>query len=105
MTTATVEQAYEALHDVIDPELGYNIVDIGLIYDLKIEDDVLKVTMTMTTPGCPAQDYITGGVGERGTQIPGIEGVDIELVWDPPWSPQMMTPIAKEHFGITEDSA
>ncbi len=105
MSAPTVEEAYLALHDVIDPELGYNIVDIGLVYKLEIVEGLLKVTMTMTTPGCPAQDYIMGGVDERGAAIPGIDDVDIELVWEPRWSPQMMSPIAKEYFGITEDGA
>lgn len=105
MSGPTVEDAYLALHDVIDPELGYNIVDIGLVYKLEIVDGLLKVTMTMTTRGCPAQDYIMGGVDERGAAIPGIDDVDIELVWEPPWTPQMMSPVAKEYFGITEDSA
>lgn len=97
------EAVLDAMHDVIDPELGYNIVDIGLIYGLEVVDHSVQVTMTMTTPGCPAQDYIMSGVKDRGRRIPGIENVDITLVWDPLWSPQKMTPIAKEHFGITDD--
>lgn len=97
-----VETVREALHDVIDPELGYNIVDLGLIYDLAIEDGVLKVTMTMTTPGCPAQDYIQDGVFRRAMQVEGIDDVDIKLVWEPRWSVQRMSAIAKKHFGIAE---
>lgn len=94
------EYVLDALHDVIDPELGYNIVDIGLIYALEVEADVIKVSMTMTTRGCPAQDYIMQGVQDRGRQIQGIKDVKVALVWEPPWSPQKMTPIAKQHFGI-----
>jgi len=94
----------DALHEVIDPELGYNIVDIGLIYGLVVEDNVITVTMTMTTPGCPAQDYILMGVKERGQRIPGVRDVDIHLVWDPPWSPHKMTPIAKAHFHIEDET-
>lgn len=98
------EAALDAMHDVIDPELGYNIVDIGLIYGLEVVDHCIQVTMTMTTPGCPAQDYIMAGVKDRGQRIPGVEDVDITLVWDPLWSTEKMTPIAKEHFGIADSS-
>ena len=58
----------QALHDVSDPELGYNIVDLGLIYELQVDGGVVEITMTMTTPGCPAQDYILSGVIRRGDQ-------------------------------------
>jgi len=103
-TPPSREYVLDAMHEVIDPELGYNIVDIGLIYGLEIEDDLIKVTMTMTTPGCPAQDYIMSGVKERGQRIPGVRDVNIHLVWDPPWAPQKMTPIAKAHFHIEDDT-
>ena len=91
-----------ALHEVIDPELGYNIVDLGMVYELAVDAGVVKISMTMTTPGCPAQDYILAGVYERARSLPGISAVDINLVWEPAWSPQRMTPIAKAHFGIQE---
>jgi metal-sulfur cluster biosynthetic enzyme len=94
------EAVLDAMHDIIDPELGYNIVDIGLIYDLRMEGGVVKIVMTMTTPGCPAQDYIMMGVQQRGMRIAGVEDVAIDLVWEPPWSVEKMTPIAKAHFGI-----
>jgi metal-sulfur cluster biosynthetic enzyme len=81
------EAVLDAMHDVIDPELGYNIVDIGLIYGLEVVDLCVQVTMTMTTPVCPAQEYITMGVQDRGQRIPGVGDVKITLVWDPPWSP------------------
>ena len=101
---ATLSRDYvlDCMHDVIDPELGYNIVDIGLIYGLEIADGKINITMTMTTPGCPAQEYITLGVQDRGQRIPGVSDVNIKLVWDPPWSPQKMTPVAKAHFHIQE---
>ena len=98
------EYVLDALHEVIDPELGYNIVDIGLIYGLEVADNLIKVTLTMTTRGCPAQDYIMEGVKQRGLRIPGVQDVDIHLVWEPPWSPQKMTPIAKAHFHIEDDT-
>lgn len=97
------EAVLDAMHDVIDPELGYNIVDIGLIYGLEVVDRCIQVTMTMTTPGCPAQEYITMGVQDRARRIPGVSDVKITLVWDPPWSPRKMTPVAKAHFQIPDD--
>lgn len=92
----------EALKDVIDPELGFNIVDLGLIYDLEIEDRMATVTMTMTTPGCPAQDYITRGVEQRLVQEGTLTAVFVDVVWEPRWSPQMMSRVAKAHFRIAE---
>lgn len=103
MSAPTNEEMREALKDVFDPELGYNIVDIGLVYDLKVVDEVAMVTMTLTTPGCPASDIIQGGVKQRLEEMEGIDVVDIDLVWEPRWSPQAMSPVAKEHFGIEED--
>ena len=94
------EDLLEALKDVIDPELGFNIVDLGLIYDLAIDDRTVTVTMTMTTHGCPAQDYITGGVEQRLAQEGTISAVFVDVVWEPPWSPQAMSPVAKAHFRI-----
>lgn len=93
-----------ALLDVIDPELGYNIVDLGLVYDIRLEGGVIDVTMTMTTPGCPAQDYIVGGVEHRLAEEPGVTGVFVSVVWTPAWSPRRMSPEAKAHFRIREDA-
>jgi len=96
----TREFVLNALHDVIDPEIGYNIVDIGLIYGVTVHGNRVDVRMTMTTPGCPAQDYIQSGVQERSLQIPGVDTVAVELVWEPRWSVEKMTPAAKAHVGI-----
>ena len=92
----------DALRDVIDPELGYNIVDLGLIYALAVEDGRVALTMTMTTPGCPAQDYLLAGVEDRIRQLPGVVDLQVEVVWEPPWTPQRMSPLAKAQFGIPE---
>lgn len=100
---STLQRAVlDAMHEVFDPELGYNIVDLGLVYTVETNAGAVRITMTMTTPGCPAQDYIVLGVRERVLQIPEVEGVDIELVWDPPWSPQKMSPEAKAYFQIED---
>ncbi|HEX2530767.1 MAG TPA: metal-sulfur cluster assembly factor [Burkholderiaceae bacterium] len=104
MSAPTIEEMREALKDVFDPELGYNIVDIGLVYVIEyISDGVVKITMTLTTPGCPASDMIQGGVRQRLEEFDDINEVEINLVWEPRWSPQAMSPVAKEHFGIMEE--
>ncbi len=100
MSAPTTEEMVEALKDVFDPELGYNIVDLGLIYDVDMIDAAAAVTMTLTTPGCPASDMIQDGVRQRLEEMEGIDTVAIELVWEPRWSPQAMSPAAKQHFGI-----
>ena len=94
-------QIREALRRVIDPELGYNIVDLGLVYDVTVEDGgVTIVTMTTTTPGCPATNYLKTGAGEAASSVDGVEFVDVRLTYEPRWTPDMMTPEAKAHLGI-----
>lgn len=100
MSTPTSEEMREALKDVFDPELGYNIVDLGLVYKIDIANTVVTVTMTLTTPGCPASEMITGGVKQRLEMVEGVDDIDIDLVWEPRWTPQAMSPIAKAHFGV-----
>lgn len=101
-TLPTQESLRTALRDVIDPELGFNIVDLGLIYDLAIEDGIVDVRMTMTTPGCPAQDFIVNGVERRLARESGVTGVFVTVVWSPAWSAHLMSPAAKAHFRIDE---
>lgn len=96
------ESVRTALRDVIDPELGFNIVDLGLIYDVAIEDGIVDVRITMTTPGCPAQEFIVNGVERRLARENGITGVFVTVVWTPAWSPRLMSPAAKAHFRIRE---
>ena len=89
-----------ALRAVIDPELGYNIVDIGLIYDVEIEDGRARILLTTTTPGCPATNYIRQAVEECASAVPGVASVDVVMTWLPPWSPDRMSDEAKTHFGV-----
>ncbi|MDI3317871.1 MAG: metal-sulfur cluster assembly factor [Bacillota bacterium] len=91
---------WEALREVFDPELGYNVVDLGLIYGLEVEGGRVRVVMTMTTPGCPAGDMLEEGVRQRLLQLPGVERVEVRLVWSPPWTPGMMSDDAKRYFGF-----
>lgn len=96
----------EALRIVIDPELGYNIVDLGLVYDVAVDEGGrAQVIMTTTTRGCPATGYLTDGARESVCAVPGVTAVDVTLSYTPPWTPQMMSPEAKQHFGIDDDGA
>jgi metal-sulfur cluster biosynthetic enzyme len=89
-----------ALQTVYDPELGLDIVSLGLIYDIKIHEDTVQVLMTLTTPGCPMHDAI--GIGAEWTlkQLPGINNVEIQLTWDPPWDPSHMSEAARFALGF-----
>ena len=102
MTTMTSDDdaMREALREVEDPEAGMNIVDLGLVYGIEVSDTVVRIDMTMTTAACPMADMITDQARSVVAAIvaPGV-GVDVQLVWDPPWTPDKMTGIAREHFG------
>ena len=92
----------EALRAVDDPEAGMNIVDLGLVYGVDVTPDAVHVDLTMTTAACPMTDMIVAQVRDVLERImPVGMSVDVELVWDPPWTPDKMTGIAKEHFGWT----
>ena len=98
---ALIDGVREALRQVIDPELGYNIVDLGLVYDVAVEEGgVVCVTMTTTTPGCPATNYLKGGAAESASNVRGVEFVDVKLTYEPRWAPEMMSPEAKAYLGI-----
>ena len=96
------ERIKDALRLVIDPELGYNIVDLGLVYDVTVADGgVVHITMTTTTRGCPATSYLRDGASDAASSARGVELVDVNLTYEPPWTPQMMSPEAKQHLGIS----
>ena len=116
----TVDQVVEALKVVVDPELGINIVDLGLVYDVAVEDEVVKITYTLTTMGCPVgplieqqmQQILTTIPGWRDlacasavmqqvlTTLPGISNVESEMVFTPPWSPERMSEEARLAMGM-----
>jgi len=100
MNQVTEETVREALKDVIDPELGYNVVDLGLVYGITVDGGKVEIVMTMTTPGCPATNYIKEGTHERVLSIDGVEDVTVNVVWSPPWDPSMMSDDAKRYFGF-----
>ena len=91
MNPITEELILETLRQVIDPELGCNIVDLGLIYNVRIDGPSVSVVMTLTTPGCPMHESISQGVQTALLGVDGIADVDVQVVWDPPWHPSMMT--------------
>ena len=94
------EAVREALRQVDDPEAGMNIVDLGLVYGVEVTADAVHVDLTMTTAACPMVDMITDQARNVIVAIvPPDTKVDVRLVWDPPWTPDKMTGIAKEHFG------
>ena len=100
MSDESVQALADALKTVIDPELGYNIVDIGLVYDLEVHDGRARILLTTTTPGCPATDYIRQAVETCAVAVPGIADVDVTMTWQPRWSTDRMSDDAKAHFGI-----
>ncbi|HLS82530.1 MAG TPA: iron-sulfur cluster assembly protein [Steroidobacter sp.] len=103
-TEESPDRFRDALRQVIDPELGYNIVDLGLIYDVTADEHgKVRITMTTTTPGCPATNYLKQGAGESVSALPGVEFVEVTLTHEPRWTPEMMSPEAKAYFGIRDE--
>jgi len=95
------ERVREALRQVIDPEIGFNVVDIGLVYDISIEEGgVARVALTTTTRGCPATNFLRDGVGEAAQSVTCVHWADVRLTYDPPWTPDMMSAVAKEYLGV-----
>lgn len=94
----TEKQIYDALHEVYDPELGLNIVDLGLVYGVAVEGDTVDVTMTMTTPGCPMHEAITEGAHTAVAALPSVQEARVHVVWLPPWDPSMMSEAARNEL-------
>lgn len=89
-----------ALRQVIDPEIGCNIVDLGLVYRYAFAAGKVSVTMTLTTPGCPMHESISWGVKNALMNLEGIDDVDVAIVWEPPWHPSMMTEAGRAATGV-----
>lgn len=94
------EQVLEALHHVHDPELGINIVDLGLVYGVEVEGRTVHITYTLTTMGCPIGPLIEAEIKQLLAGIEGVDGVDAEMVLRPPWTPEMMSEEAKAALGF-----
>jgi metal-sulfur cluster biosynthetic enzyme len=100
-TKITEEDVYEALEEVIDPELGLDFVSLGLVYDVEIEkESEVYVTFTLTTPACPIGPQVSEQMKEFVGDIDGVTGVFPKMVFDPAWSPEMMTEDAKFALGF-----
>lgn len=96
----SAELARKALRAVKDPELGLNIIDIGLVYDVTVsEEGQAHVTMTLTSPGCPAGAEIMEDVRQTLADLEGVTGVEVELVWEPYWTPDRMDPRVRAFLG------
>jgi metal-sulfur cluster biosynthetic enzyme len=96
---------YQALRECYDPEIPVNVVDLGLIYEVKIIDDWVGVKMTLTSPGCGMSGMIAQMVRNKVLRVPGVKEADVRIVWDPQWSPTMMSDEARKKLGIPEDGS
>lgn len=100
MDMPTKEQVYEILGDIYDPEIPIDIVNLGLVYGVEIDGGRVDVNLTLTSPGCPAATQIITEARLLIEDLPDVEEANIEIVWDPPWNPDMMSEAAKESLGI-----
>ncbi|KTD16601.1 SUF system Fe-S cluster assembly protein [Legionella jordanis] len=100
-TEALKEKIVAALKTVFDPEIPVNIYDLGLIYDIAVDEEHnVHLQMTLTTPGCPVAQTFPGTVEQTVNQVEGVNDCTVELVWDPPWTQERMTEAARLELGI-----
>ena len=94
------EQVLAALGNVWDPELGLDVVSLGLVYDVRVDDDIVEIDMTLTTPGCPVSEQLPAEAEAAvRAAVPDAE-VRVQVVWDPPWTPQRLSPVALDQLGF-----
>jgi metal-sulfur cluster biosynthetic enzyme len=96
----TVDDVTEALTNVIDPELGLDFVELGLVYDIEVDGGKVAITFTLTTPGCPIGPQVTEQMQEFVGELPGVESVEPRMVFTPPWTPERMSEDAKFALGF-----
>jgi metal-sulfur cluster biosynthetic enzyme len=94
------EDLLTALRTVKDPELGVNVIDLGLIYSVQVQEDQVEVEMTLTTPACPAGPEMLRNAVSALEQVPGVAKANVRLVMSPPWSPDKMTDAARDELGF-----
>ena len=94
------EQVIAEIRKLYDPEIPVNIYELGLIYDVKVKDDKAKIIMTLTTPNCPVAESLPKEVKDSAMQVEGIEEVDLDLVFEPPWDKSMMSEAAKLELNL-----
>ena len=102
MTTAVLssDTVRQALRQVKDPELDMNIVDLGLVYDVEVDDGLVRINMTLTSPGCPAGPMITNDIYKAVRALEGVKDVDIDIVWEPYWTPDRIDPKIRAMMGF-----
>ncbi len=98
--TVTRDDVVEALRDVYDPEIPVNIVDLGLVYDIKVDEGDIEIQMTLTFAGCGMGPYIAQQAEWRLAELDGAEDINVEMVYDPPWTPDMITEQGKKALGM-----
>ena len=101
-TVVTIDEVKEALRDVYDPEIPVNVLDLGLIYDIQVGEGQVYVQMTLTAPGCGMGPYIAQNAEWRISEVEGVNNVEVEMVFDPPWNPEMITEDGKKLLGIDD---
>ena len=94
------ELIIEEIRKIYDPEIPVNIYELGLIYDVKVNDDKAKIIMTLTTPNCPVAESLPKEVKDSAMQVDGIKDVDLDLVFEPPWNKDMMSEAAKLELNL-----
>jgi metal-sulfur cluster biosynthetic enzyme len=97
---ATVDEVTDALRDVIDPELGLDFVELGLIYEVAVEGGAVNVTYTLTSPGCPIGPQVAEQIEEFVSDLEGVESVNSQMTFSPPWTPELMSDDAKFALGF-----
>jgi metal-sulfur cluster biosynthetic enzyme len=97
---ATVEEVTDALRDVIDPELGLDFVELGLIYEVEVQDGTVSVTYTLTSPGCPIGPQVSEQIEEFVSELDGVTDVQPTMTFSPPWTPDLMSEDAKFALGF-----
>ncbi|HWO97004.1 MAG TPA: metal-sulfur cluster assembly factor [Bacillus sp. (in: firmicutes)] len=101
---SSVQKYWDALKEVMDPEFPISVVDMGLIYDIQENEGVITITMTFTAVGCACVEWIQGDIEKRLLQEPEVTTVNIQVVWDPPWTVDRLSPEAREkmkHWGVS----
>ena len=99
----TRDEVMEKLRFCYDPEIPLNIVDLGLIYNVEVEEGDVRVEMTLTAQGCPSHTEISRDVKQTVLGMPGVNTADVRVVWDPPWTPHRISPEGRQKLGIEDD--
>jgi metal-sulfur cluster biosynthetic enzyme len=94
------EDVMKVLKECYDPELGISLVDLGLIYDVQVKNDNVQIKMTLTSPGCPMHSIMVNEVEEKVKNMKGVKNVKIDLVWNPPWTPDRMSKELRKKLGF-----